>query len=109
MVVSVINLYIGIAAFLFTIMAVIVSESAEARIIFTTLAACAFFLGGFDLLVSAFNLPVIIFYVTAGLSIIGAIVYAGMSATTIVNRCNSDIAAKCGPNVEEHTTVNLHK
>jgi hypothetical protein len=105
MVVPVIDLYIGILALLFSVMAVIVSESADARIIFTTLAACTFFFAGFDLLVDAFHLSATVFYVLAGLSILGTIVYAGMSASSIVNSCN----AACATPIEEHKTVNLKK
>ena len=82
--VPVTDFYIGVATFIVTIMAVIVSESGEARILLTVLAASGYFYGGFALLVSAFNAPAIALYVLAGICILGTIAYAGMNAKAIV-------------------------
>jgi len=82
--VPVMYFYFGVATFIIAIMAVIVSESAEGRILFTVLAAAGFFYGGFALLVSALNAPAIALYVLAGICILGTIAYAGMNAKAIV-------------------------
>ena len=75
---------IGIATLIFTMMAVITSESGDARILFTILAASGYFYGGFALLASAFNAPMIVVYVLSGICILGTIVYAAMNASAII-------------------------
>jgi hypothetical protein len=82
--VPVMDFYLGVATFIIAIMAVIISESGEGRILFTVLAASGFFYSGFALLVSAFNAPAIVLYGLAGICILGTIAYAVMNAKAIV-------------------------
>ena len=84
-VVPVMDFYLGVATFIIAIMAVIISESGEGRILFTVLAASGFFYGGFALLLSVFNAPVIALYGLAGICILGTIAYAVMNVKYIVS------------------------
>lgn len=101
--VPVMYFYFGVATFIIAIMAVIVSESAEGRILFTVLAASGFFYGGFALLVSAFNAPAIALYGLAGICILGTIAYAVMNAKAIVAETGAPKTPEALDLTKEHT------
>lgn len=103
--IPVMDLYFGIAVFVMAVMAVVVSESGDGRIVFTVLAASGFFYGGFALLGSVFNASMTTVYVLAGICILGTVAYTVMNASAIIKNASPVAIAT----TEDKHVINLHK